>query len=229
MNKAQDVTEDLGRIYLLGALEEAQIERMRHHTRKFALDPGEQLFEHGQPATRFYYVLSGKLVLKRISADGDEKIIEIVRPGQTFAEAIMFMGAQTYPVTAAAIEPAELLGFDSAAFKELLAESVDTCFLLMADMSMRLRRWINEVDGLTLQNATCRVVNFLLYQVPEGETSPVKVELPAPKHIIASRLSITPETFSRILRQLVDDELVSVAGQAVTVHDLKALTRYVQL
>lgn len=229
MNRVQPVTEDLGRIHLLGALSPDQLERMRRFTRKVSLAPGELLFQHGQPATRFYYLVSGMLVLKRISADGDEKIIEIVRPGQTFAEAIMFMGAQTYPVTAAAIERSELLAFDSAAFKELVGESIDTCFRLMADMSRRLRRWINEVDSLTLQNATCRTVNFLLYQVPEGATSPVQIELPAPKHIIASRLSITPETFSRILRQLVDDGLIGVAGQAVTIHDLKALTRYVQL
>lgn len=220
---------ELASIHLLGALSPGQLDEMGRHCRRVALAAGDELFEHGQAANRFYYLASGLLVLKRMSADGNEKIIDLVRPGQTFGEAIMFMGGQTYPVTAAAVEPSELLEFESAVYKAQLANSVDSCFRLLADMSRRLRKWINEVDALTLQNATCRMVNFLLYLIPEGSTSPVRVDLPAPKHIVASRLSITPETLSRILRQLAEDGMIAVSGQQVTIRDIKALTRYVQL
>jgi len=216
-------------ISLFGELDDEQLEHMRRGARYHELEPGEELFEHGSPANRFYFLRNGRLVLKRISADGDEKVIEIVRPGQTFAEAIMFMGQQTYPVTALAIDRSELLSFDNAAFKALLRESTETCFQLMADMSRRLRRWVNEVDSLTLQNATCRAVNFILFQIPEGATSPITVVLPAPKHIIASRLSIKPETFSRILRELADEGLLKVDGLTIGVADIKALTNYVQI
>ncbi len=231
MDASQQSTspEELARIHLLGALSTTQLEEMGRHSRRVSLAAGDELFEHGQPANRFYYLTSGLLVLKRMSADGNEKIIDLVRPGQTFGEAIMFMGGQTYPVTAAAVEASELLAFESEVYKAQLANSVDSCFRLLADMSRRLRKWINEVDALTLQNAACRMVNFLLYLIPEGATSPVQVDLPAPKHIIASRLSITPETFSRILRQLADDGMIAVAGQQVTIRDIKALTRYVQI
>lgn len=229
MSNPPVTTDQFSAIHLFRELSEPQLERMRRVARRHRLDAGEVLFEHGTHANRFFYLVGGRIVLKRVSIEGDEKIIELVRPGQTFAEAIMFMGQQTYPVTAAAIESSELLSFENATFKALLHESTETCFRLMADLSRRLRRWVNEVDALTLQNATCRTVNFLLYQIPEGSTSPVTILLPGPKHIIASRLSMKPETFSRILRELVDEELILVDGLTIRVADIKALTRHVQI
>jgi CRP-like cAMP-binding protein len=229
MLRSLDSIEPLRAVGLLGALNEAQLQAIGKRTRRLTLNAGEQLFEHGQPASRFFYLERGGIVLKRMSADGTEKVIEIVRPGQTFGEAIMFMGAKTYPVTAAAIEPSDLLGFDNEAFLDLLRESVDSCFRLLADMSRRLRRWINEVESLTLQNATCRVVYYLFTNLPEGATSPATLNLPAPKHIIASRLSITPETLSRVLRQLTDAKAIEVNGPQVTIPDLKSLLRHAQI
>ena len=52
---------------------------------------GELLIRQGQPAERFFLVLKGRVKLYRISADGQEKVVEIIQAGQTFAEAVMFM------------------------------------------------------------------------------------------------------------------------------------------
>ena len=49
------------------------------------------IFRQGDPAERFYLVQSGKVKLYRISADGKEKVVEIITAGNTFAEAVMFM------------------------------------------------------------------------------------------------------------------------------------------
>ena len=82
--------------------------------------------------------------LYRTSPHGDEKVIEIVSAGQTFAEAIMFMDRKTYPVSAEALMDTEVIGFDSKVFTELLRESVDTCFRVMGEMSVWLRRHLHE-------------------------------------------------------------------------------------
>ncbi len=140
----------------------------------------------------------------------------------------MFMERQNYPVSAEALAASEVYSFDSRGFMQVLRESTDTCFRLMADMSMRLHMRLNEIDHLTLQNATYRMINYLSQQIPDGSTAKIAIELNAPKSIIASRLSIQPETFSRILSNLQKEGVISVHGKQVEIHDVRKLREYGQ-
>ena len=206
---------------LLSGLSTAQLERVVAQAVPIQLDEGQWLFSQGDPARRFYFVHQGQVRLFRLSPEGGEKVIEIVSPGQTFAEALMFLKAPRYPVCAAALEPAALIGIDAGAFAAMLRESVDTCFVVMGALSRRLRGLIAEIDNLTLHNATSRVARYLLAQVPADRQG---FALEVPKGVLASRLSIQPETFSRVLRQLTRDGCVAVQGAQVTITDRAALT-----
>lgn len=209
--------------FLFSRLDEQQFERVVALSRSRTLADGERLFNAGDHATQFYLVLSGQIKLTRLAPNGNEKVIEIVSAGNTFAEALMFADAPVYPVTATAIEHCELIAFDNKAFIALLRESVDTCFRMMSDMSQRLHRMIKEIDELTLQSAIERVANFLIAkQAAEGENH-AEFDLEAPKGIIASRLSVKPETFSRILGTFSSQGLVSVKGSRVAILDAEGL------
>lgn len=218
--------DELRRLPVLAALSDEQLARVRRGARLVELAEGEHLFEHGQRAERFFMLREGRIKLYRLSPEGDEKVIEIIRPGQSFAEAVMFMEGKRYPVSAQALVRSELVAFDNAVFLQILRESVDTCFRVMAAMSMRLRARVNEIEALALQNATLRLVNYLLGELPEDAGDSAEIRLPAPKNVIASRLSVQPETLSRILHQLCDKGLITVQGRTITVHDVPALRRY---
>lgn len=195
-------------------------------TRKIRL--GEHLFDEGAEASAFYLLQRGQVKLYRLSPTGQEKVIEIVSPGQTFAEALMFLDIPAYPVSAQALADSELFVIKNKAFLRLLGQSVETCFHVMAHISMRLRGLLNEIDALTLQNASLRLVNYLLYlakDVPSEEGS-AEITLPAAKNIVASRLSIQPETLSRILGNLSGKGLISVDGLNIKVLDLEGLRTY---
>ena len=217
---------DLASLLLFSALSPEQLSRICQSMHRHRLRDEQVLFRRGERAERFYLLESGRVVLKRISDLGHEKIIEIVQPGKTFAEAVMFMGEQSYPVTSVSVGESTVLSFSNAVFKELLRQSSETCFRMMADLSMRLHRWVEEVDQLTLQNATFRIVSYLQQLEPTVIEGPVTIELPAPKQLIASRLSITPETFSRITKDLRRRGLVQIEGARVHIPDVSALRRH---
>lgn len=99
----------------------------------------------------------------------------------------------------------------------------------MADMSRRLHRLLNEIDSLTLHNATYRLVRDLLGEPPDDVPQPPEIVLTAPKHIIASRLSIKPETFSRTLTRLSRDGLTAVRGNSIVLGDLRRLRQEAEL
>jgi CRP-like cAMP-binding protein len=193
------------------------------------LAAGESLFRHGESAERFFLVCAGLIKLFRLSPDGDEKIIELLRPGETFAEAVMFMGTRgRYPVNADAVADTRLIAFSQHTVVSLLRETPEIGFGLMASMSRRLHMLVNQIESLTLQNATYRLVAYLLEQIPADVAVAGQIQLTTPKSAIASRLAIQPETLSRILARLRQGALIETDGTLITVRDVSALRKFIQ-
>lgn len=222
MIESQDL-QWLRRVYLFDSLTDGQFERVMRTSTLVRLAPKQALFAFSQPAERFYLLKSGQLKLFRLSADGDEKVVEIVQPGKTFAEAVMFMERHVYPVNAQAIEVSEVYSFDMAVFLELLQDSRQACFRLMASMSQRLHGLVEEITNLALQNATYRLVNYLLQQLPDGAVEAPDIHLETPKSVIAARISVQPETLSRTLARLSARGLLEVHGSHITIRDINGL------
>jgi len=221
-----DMIKELRRAILLSRLSDEQLERVARHALRMRLHGGQILFRQGDPAERFFLVISGRLRLFRLSPDGAEKVIEIVSPNETFAEALMFLYQPRYPVCAAALNPVELISMDIRDFTLMLRGSFDTCLILLGVLSQRLRALLMEVDNLTLHSATSRFACYLLAKCPgSGQV----LDLNARKGVIASRLSIKPETFSRIEKDLRDRGIISVRGRHVTILDLPALEQVAAL
>ncbi|MBI3547376.1 MAG: Crp/Fnr family transcriptional regulator [Gammaproteobacteria bacterium] len=220
----------LRRSFLFAEMDPEHLTTLIGDISEISLSSGDTLFRHGEPVERFFWVKTGLIKLFRLSPDGDEKIIELIRPGETFAEAVMFMGQRgRYPVNAEAIAESQLLGFSQKTFLGLLSASPEACFGLLSSMSRRLHMLVNQIDSLTLQNATYRLVSYLLEQIPQGLKASSEIQLTTPKSAIASRLAIQPETLSRILARLRQGGLIDVDGAHISVLNLDALRKLVQL
>ena len=219
----QEIVDALKQSHLFSSLTNAQLERVYRHSEIIRLEEGQLLFTQGEDVTNFYLVISGKVKLFRVSPDGQEKIIEIVHQGGLFAEALMFMDKPNYPVSSAALSETVVIGIDAKDFKAMLWDSVETCLLLLGDMSFRLRKLVHEIDTLTLHSGTCRVANYLLQHAPDDQEF---FELDTAKGVIAARLSVKPETFSRIIKNLRGEGVISIDGSKITIHNREALKTY---
>ena len=226
MSSSLPSRELMRQIYLFEALDDAQLDEVIKSSHHIKLIPHEALFERGDMAERFYLLRSGQVKLFQVSVDGYEKIFEIIHPDETFAEAIMFMEKHRYPVSVSAITESELYSFDMRIFRNILLKSNETCFRLMNTMSQRLHGRISEINSLVLQNATYRLVTYLLNQLPDESLETLSIHLDNKKSIIASQLSIQPETFSRILSRLTKNGIISVSKQDIAVHNVQALRAF---
>ncbi|PLY14155.1 MAG: Crp/Fnr family transcriptional regulator [Sedimenticola sp.] len=217
---------DLRKTYLFSQLNDEQIDRIKKVSTGIHMEDGDVLFEVGNKAARFFLVLEGQIKLSRLSLNGNEKVIEVVSPGHTFAEALMFLEQPSYPVRCVALGKTALIAFDNEVFLKLLHESTETCFRVMGDMSLRLRHLIKEIDDLTLQSATGRVAGYLCGMLLfKGQE---RFNLETPKGVLASRLSVKPETFSRILHGFIDEGLVSVKGGHIEVLNADGLRKHAE-
>ena len=217
----------LGRLPLFQELGSEQIAAVAAGVREKRLTRGEMLFQKGDAARGFFVVLGGQIKLAFPSSQGNEKVVEILGPRQSFGEAVMFMD-RPYPVFAEALTDATLLFIDRSVVLDLLAADASFASKLLAGLSQRLHGLVQDVESYSLRSSAQRVIGYLLQQCPEGDNSNGNVELtlPTSKQVIASRLNLTPETLSRVFHDLTERGLIRVSGKTVSIVDVDLLRQF---
>ena len=221
-----ELVQEFRSLHLFSTMDDEQLLQIITRVNRVTLDAGSILFHQGDHADHFYLLKEGQIQLFLESREGQAKVIDVINPGQLFAEAVCFFEKQIYPVNAQAIQDSVLLSINLNIFRDILRNSVDACFHLMDAMCKRLHVQLTEIDNLTLHNATYRLAYHLLKSVPDDAPSNTHITLHYPKSVLASRLSIKPETLSRILAQLKQKSIIDVRGNEIVLHNIAALRNY---
>jgi len=214
----------LANVPLFKELARDELDRIAANTREVRAERAEVLFRRGDPALGFHIIVFGQIKLAFTSPRGDEKVVDLIGPGQSFGEAVMFM-ERPHVVTAQALsDPLLLYIAREIVFAEL---ERDPQFVrrIIAGLSSRLHRLMSDLEGDSLHSGTQRVIGYLLR---DSDDSPapagaLEVTLPATKGVIASRLSVTQEHFSRILHDLAARGLIEVHGRTIYIPDVARL------
>jgi len=207
--------------YLLAAVDDAQWHALSPYLHVRRLQAGQRLFLQGDRADVFYIVRQGTMKLFRVSPQGGEKIMRLVRAGQSFAESVLFTEPPRYPVNAQAVEACELIAVEREAYLGILSASFDTCRAVMAQMTQRIHAHWNEIEALSLHGAVPRLARYLLDQYAQQDST--RITLPFPKSQIAAQLGLAPETLSRGLRALAQRGAIRVRGARIDVLDAERL------
>lgn len=215
----------LARLPVFSELDAADLNRMAAATHSVRIEKGEAVFHRGDPCEGFHIVVYGQVKLAFTSPQGSEKVVEIVGPGQSFGEALMFL-ERPYIVSAHALADAMLLHVPKHAVFGELERDPRFARKMLSGLSMRLHGLVNDVEAYSLRSSVDRVIGFLLSACGDespGQGHPQQVTLSAGKSVIASRLSMTPEHFSRVLHDLSALSLIHVDGKSIHIPDLERL------
>lgn len=180
---------------------------------------GEILFEEGAEAEGFYIVASGKVKVYKLSPDGRERILHVVQPGDSFAEAAIFDDGR-YPAFAETLTLSTLLFFPKQDFLELLHQHSQLSINMIAGLSRFLRQFTVQIEDMTFRDVPARLARYLLTFF---DSAPVSISLPVSKTQLASNLGTTSETLSRTFRKLSDDEIICVQGKKIDILDADRL------
>ena len=213
----------LRRIPLFAGLETRQLDDLLREVSVREHPKGQLLFQQGDMADRFYVVLSGWVKIFRLTQDGDQAVMGLFTRGESFAEAAMFMGGK-FPASAEVVEEARLLRVESGPFEKRLHAEPEIAVAMLASVSRRMHYLVGQIEQLQVRSGTQRVADFLLKLCP-AEDGPTEIALPYDKSLIASRLGMKPESFSRALARLRDLG-VRTERSHVSVSDAAALAEY---
>lgn len=206
-------------------MDQGPVSRIAAGTLFIEVPCGNVLFRRGDPCPGFHIVVRGRIKLSLHGMRGTEKVIDLPGAGQSFGEAVMFLDAP-YSVSAEAIADTRLLHVaKSAVFAELDRDPL-LARRIIAGLSARLHHMVREIELQTLHSGTQRLASYLLGLVDPRDTTSARIELPARKNIIASRLNLTHEHFSRLLHALAAAGAIRLQGACIRIPDLAALRKY---
>ena len=186
------------------------------------------VFRVGEPCEAFHVMVTGQVKLFALSPSGQEKVIEIVGPGQSFAEALMFSN-RPYIVNAQALADSMVLSVGKQAVLDEIVRDSRFALRMLAGISRRLHGMVRDVQAYALHSGAQRVIGYLLRDANAEEAhcdEAFTVTLPVSKATIASRLSLTPEYFSRVLHEFEAAGLVRIDKRDVHILDPKRLSTY---
>jgi CRP/FNR family transcriptional regulator, dissimilatory nitrate respiration regulator len=213
----------LSNLALFNEITPDELDRIAAGTSELYVPRGESIFQRGDPCAGFHTVIYGQVKLGFTSVRGGEKVIEIAGPGHSFGEALMFM-EKPYIVSAQALADSLLLHVSKTAIFDQLERNPKFARKMLAGLSRRLHGLICDVEAYSLRSGTQRVIGYLLKGDMQEDGGQVRLEVS--KTVIASRLNLTPEHFSRILHDLAQQDLIEVHGRNIRIADVESLRSY---
>jgi CRP-like cAMP-binding protein len=189
---------------------------------------GQIVCEKGHRSSGVQCLLSGRIKLSAISALGTERVLDILLPGQVFGLASVVLD-EPCPVFAESLNDCRLLVIGRERMQSAIAESPELASVILRLVARDVTRLIGDLEACCLMSARQRLADFLIKQSQcqaEDTDDTTVVVLPASKALIASRLNVSPETFSRELHELAALSLITIDRRSIRIASRAALSQY---
>ncbi|HZX30296.1 MAG TPA: Crp/Fnr family transcriptional regulator [Rhodocyclaceae bacterium] len=214
---------------LFEGMGQEELARIARASRNIRLARNETLFRKNDPCEGFHVVVYGQVALTFTTADGTDRVVDILGSDRSFGEALM-LADLPYMVTAQAESDSLLIYVPKAAVLEAMDSSPRLRLKLLTLVSAHLHQLIADGQVFSQQSAVQRFIAYLLRLIPGATRSErnVSVALPTSKGNISSLLNITREHFSRILHSLSEQGLITVQGSRIVIADVAALSDHLR-
>lgn len=189
---------------------------------------GKILFSQDDNAEYFYIIQSGWVKMFRETLDGTQAIIDIRSSHDFIGETAIFEN-YVYPYSAEAIEPANMIIAPLSTLHDELKNNAIFSLHMLHLIARQKRHQDHEIEHRSLQNAPQRIGCFILQLIPNENKKTregLTIHLPYDKTLIASRLGMQPETFSRALSKLKNETDIVIKGASVKINDMDKLIGY---
>src|SRR5574341_154281 len=183
---------------------------------------GTCLVQRGQRLPGVFALAYGSIKLSLYGKDGEERVLHLVTPGETFGEAKALLGRAARS-DAIAIADSKLVVIPAAAISQLMDREARFSRSVAMRLAERNDELLGELES-AMQRGSQRLAAYLAtLEAADGNGGAV-VRLPVSKTLVAARLGVKKETLSRLLRQFTADGLIEVSRRDIAILDRARLT-----
>ena len=218
----------LRRIPVFEDLDPADLSLIDRVTTERRMERGATVFVEGDPGEGFHFIRSGKVKVIKLAADGREHILNILGPGEVFAEVLLFNDAP-YPATVVAVEDSLVGVIRNRELEVLLVQQPRLAVHIIRVMSKKLLYIQSKVKTFALADSQAKIaqtLEYLLERYGRQTGRGVEVALEINRQDIANMAGTTRETVSRVFRTLKDDGVLEDDERRIIVREPRRLRSY---
>ena len=203
--------------YFIG-LRTEELDYIRKLISEKSLNRGETIVLDGEPAKALYFVVSGAVKIFKISLDGKEQILDIIRPGQSFNDVPIFDNGPT-PVSAQAMSQVLLYELDKNAVDTIIRKYPVVASNVITVLAKRVRILVSLVEDLSFRTVLGRVAKILLDNAADRKN-------PGPRltqQEMAAMAGTAREVVGRSLKALEEDGVIKLDRHRIVIKNRDSL------
>ncbi|WP_188207559.1 Crp/Fnr family transcriptional regulator [Alkalibacillus aidingensis] len=194
-----------------------------------SLSRGKRIFNEGEERTAVYFVVSGLIKIYKVSEDGQEQVINLLKSNEMFPH-VGFFDDTPYPATALTLTDAELIVVPIEGFELLLLQKPQISIKVMRVIGKKLLALQERIQHMSTQTVSQRTVSTLIRLSEElgeeREDSSVYVNIPITNTDLANMIGVTRESVNRTFNRLKKEDIMSYNRRKIIIHDLEKLQTY---
>ena len=173
----------------------------------------------GDSCDTLYYIISGSVSVILEDSDGKEVIVAYLNPGDFFGEMGLFEQTEDRSAWCRTRNQSEIAEISYANFNAYVHGHPEIVFTIGRQMATRLRNTTRKVGDLSFFDVTGRVVRKLidLAKEPDAMPHPLGMQIRITRQEIGRIVNCSREMASRVLKNLEEQELVTVSGKTIVV------------
>lgn len=187
-------------------------------------DAAKILVQQGDAPQGIYLVIEGALKTLRLNEEGEEATIRLLQPGDTCMEAVLFMGGPS-PISVETMTKCKLLVIPEKFVKSHVISDARFAVNILRVVTRHYKNAIHQIDAMRIKTPLQRIGYYFLTKHLEAGHANLEFTLPFKKQVIANYLGVTPETFSRVLKQMKDLG-ISVNDDSIRMKDAYILCHF---
>lgn len=178
------------------------------------LQKNEVLFMEGRPALNYYQVAEGIIKMNNFSADGQEFIQGMFKPGESFGEPPLF-GDFPYPANADAVVESVVWKLPKENFIRLLKENFELHLKFCSILSRRLQFKAMIAKEISSYTPEHRILTLIDYFKEKEDTPKPQYEVPFTRQQIADMTGLRVETVIRTVKTLAERKELKIINRKV--------------
>lgn len=217
----QNLKRILANTSLFRMLDERQLDEVTSATQPIRATTNTCVINQGDAPKGVYVVVYGQVKIGFDRKDGSEKTLVILGQNKCFGLSEMLLD-RAHLAFVKTTTDSMLVHTTREKVLEVAKDNFSFAQELMVCVGRQLYTLTRDIESYSLQTAKQRLAGYLLRQ-SEHQAGDC-VELIASKTLIASRLSLTPETLSRLLHDFSSGGLITVMGRRIKILDYERLS-----
>ncbi len=210
--------EFLESIPYFSGLSSAELDSVRRLVFQKTVERGEVIVLEGESAEELFFVASGVVKIFKVSAEGKEQILNLVRPGESFNDVPIFDGAPN-PASAQAMGPVVLYGLKENDLRIVLRDYPQVILNVIKVLAQRVRQLVSLVEDLSFRRVIGRVAKILLEHTG-NEASP---EPRLTQQEMAAIAGTAREVVARSLKALEEEGTIRLERHRIVISNEEAL------